>query len=275
MTDGSRPRDENELRPSTNQRRSMTAGQDRPTGMNGDSPQYSDSRHMEMDADTVMGNRCVCAVPHSMEMETYKVLRTQVQQRMAENGWSVLMVTSARPGEGKTLTAINLAFTFAVAYSQTALLLDCDLRRQDVHKCLGLDSRLGLVDHILDDVPIRDVMVWPGVDKLTVISGARTVQESTEFLGSPKMKALVEEMKSRYPDRYLIIDTPPVLAGADAITFAPFVDCILMVVETGRTSIQDVQRAVEMLPRDKVLGFVMNRHKKKRGDGAYQYPRRP
>jgi len=239
--------------------------------MNGDAPVYSESRHIPINLRRVADNRCVCAVPDSREMDTYKVLRAQIQHRMKEKGWKAVLITSACPGEGKTLTAINLAFTFAVAYNQTAMLVDCDLRRQSVHRYLGIEQKLSLVDYFVDDVPLKDIICWPGVDKLTLISGDRTVSDSTEFLGSPKMNALVQEMKARYPDRYLIFDAPPVLFGADVISFAPCVDCILMVVEAGRTPIQDIRRSLEMLPRDKMLGFAMNRQKS--GNGTY-YGRR-
>jgi non-specific protein-tyrosine kinase len=103
------------------------------------------------------------------------------------------------------------------------------------------------------------MMVWPGVEKLIVISGGRTVSESSELLGSPAMKALVEEAKDRYPNRYIFFDVPPVLSGADALVFAPLADHILFVVRAGTTPLPEVRRALEMLPREKVIGLVLNR----------------
>ena len=104
--------------------------------------------------------------------------------------------------------------------------------------------------------PLKDLIVLPNIEKLTLISGGKTIANSAELLGSPRMKAFVQEIKSRYDDRYIVFDTPPVLGWADAIAFAPLVDCILMVVEEGRTSIKDVNKALEMLPAEKILGFV-------------------
>ena len=123
------------------------------------------------------------------------------------------MVTSALPGEGKTLTAINLAFTFAKEFKQTALLVDCDLRQQQIHKVLGFPSEKGIVDYLLNDCPVQELFVWPGVEKLTVISGGKTVNDSSELLGSPGMKNLVADMKNRYPDRYVFFDVPPLLTS--------------------------------------------------------------
>jgi len=102
-------------------------------------------------------------------------------------------------------------------------------------------------------------MVWPRVDKLTFISGGRSVQESSELLGSPRMKELVAGMKTRYADRYVLFDVPPVLNGADALSFAPHVDHIILVVEAGRTQHDDIRRALDLLPREKILGLVLNR----------------
>jgi non-specific protein-tyrosine kinase len=98
------------------------------------------------------------------------------------------------------------------------------------------------------------------------------IQNSTELLSSPRMKALMVEMKSRYDDRYVLFDVPPVLVGADAMALAPYVDCIVMVVEEGKTSTQDVQKALEMVPQEKFLGFVLNKQKKSNNiENPYRY----
>jgi non-specific protein-tyrosine kinase len=170
------------------------------------------------------------------------------------------MVTSALPGEGKTMTAINLAFSFAREFQHTVLLIDGDLRKQSVHKYLGFDSDKGLIDFLADGTPVPDLIVWPGVEKITLISGGRSFQESAEMLGSPRMTELIADMKGRYADRYIIFDVPPVLSGADALTLAPFIDQVIVVVQAGKTSMDDVRKAVQLLPQDKILGLVMNRH---------------
>ena len=169
------------------------------------------------------------------------------------------MVTSALSGEGKTVTAVNLALTFAKAFSQTALLVDADLKRQQVHQVLGFESDRGLGDYLQDGCDVSELIVWPGIEKLTVISGGKRIEESSELLGSPGMRTLVEGMKSRYEDRYIFFDVPPVLSGADAICFAPLVDHILFVVQADKSSMANVSKALGMLPKEKVLGIVLNR----------------
>ena len=212
-----------------------------------------------LDPDRFARNRFVAFDPGAPEVEFYRMLRTKILHRTEGIGGVTVMVTSALPGEGKTTTAINLAFTFAKAYSQTVLLVDADLKQQKIHEVLGFENDKGLADYLLDSCPLSDTIVWPGIEKLTILSGGRTVTESSELIGSPGMKVLVEEMKSRYPERYVIFDVAPVLIGADALSFAPLVDCILFVVQAGRTSLQDVNRAIKMLPQEKVLGLVLNR----------------
>ena len=208
----------------------------------------------------MLANRCVAFLHDSPEVEYYRQLRTRILQLNGGEGGATIMVTSALPGEGKTLTAINLALTFAREFKQTALLVDCDLRQQQVHSSMGFPSERGLVDYLMDDCPITELFVWPGVDKLSVISGGRTVRDSCELLGSPGMRDLVHDMKHRYPERYVFFDLPSVLTSADAVAFAPLVDYILVVAQAGRTSLKDINSAVQLLPAHKLLGLVMNHH---------------
>ena len=241
-------------------------------------PSYESSRAVRLDPNVVSENRCIALLPGAPSLEAYKVLRTKILKTTQKNGWNTIMITSALPGEGKTLTAINLSLTFAREFSQTVLLVDCDLRKQSIHEVLGIQSRLGLIDHLLKDVPMNEIVIWPGIEKFTLISGGKTLQDSSELLGSPKMKATFLEMKNRYPDRYVFFDLPPLLCGSDAMTFSSLVDGILMVVLAGRTSMEDVERAVEMIPRDKFLGFIVNRYSRQINDydaKPYGYPVKP
>ena len=228
-------------------------------GLLGISPVYSRSRAVLLNADTLEENRLIACSGDAAEVEQFRLIRTQILQRAAGKGGVTVMVTSALPREGKTLIAINLALTFAKEYNQTALLVDCDLRQQAIHAALGFPSDLGLVDYLVHDCPIPDLMVWPGVEKLTVISGGRTLTGSTELLGSPRMRDLVADLKRRYPERYVIFDVPSLLTSADPLAFAPLVDYIVVVVQAGKTALPDINKALKMLPREKVVGLVLNR----------------
>lgn len=223
------------------------------------SPAYSQSRNVVLDPNTLLKNRCVAMFPSSPEVESYKVLRTRIMRRTQEQGGRTIMITSSVPGEGKTVTSVNLALTFAKEFEQTAILVDCDLRKQQIHEVMGFKSDRGILNHLLDETPLSDLIVWPGVEKLTVISGGKTIHESSEIMTSPRMRKLVAEMKDRYPERYVFFDVPPLLAGADAVAFVPLVDWVIMVVQAGKTPMPEVNRALQMLPREKLLGLILNR----------------
>jgi len=231
------------------------------------SPDYKVSRRIDLDPATLEENRCVSFFADSPELEYFRVLRSRII-KLTEGGGNAIMITSALPGEGKTLTAVNLSLSIAKEFHRTVLLVDCDFRNQAVQDYLGYSSDRGLIDYLLDDRPISEIIIWPGVEKVTVISGGRTVQESSELLGSPRMKELVAGMKTRYPDRYILFDLPPVLSGADTLAFASQVDHIIMVVEAGRTAREDLQRALGLLPREKVLGLVLNRQESRNVPGC-------
>lgn len=236
-------------------------------------PVYSESAKVELDPAYLLENRCICITPEGPEIDSYKVLRTKIQQITQARGWNTLMITSAEPSVGKTLTAVNLALTFSRAYNQTVLLVDCDFRHQSVHKLLGFDNKYGLIDYLVDGRSLKEFMIWPGIDKLTVISGGRTFEGSTELLGSPRMKSLVQELKTRYNDRYIIFDVPPILGTADALALMPNIDTIIMVVEEGRSKAQNIKNALEVIPREKFLGFVINRLKGEGSKYGYYYYR--
>jgi non-specific protein-tyrosine kinase len=222
---------------------------------------YTESRTIELDTELCMENRCIAIQSETPEMDSYRVLRTRILQKTKNGDGNAVMVTSAMPGEGKSTTAVNLAFALAKDFKQTALLVDCDLRRQSVHDLLGIRSEKGLIDYLVNDTPVSELILWPGVDKLTIISGGRPFFESSELLGSQKMKELVEDMKKRYPDRYVLFDAPPILTGADTIALMPLVDHVLLVVQAGKTSIDDIKKAVDLIPKEKMLGIVLNRVK--------------
>jgi non-specific protein-tyrosine kinase len=222
------------------------------------SPHYSTSRPVKLDPNLVADNRCIAILSDAPEIEPYRVLRTQMFHRLRDMGGKTVMITSAVPDEGKTITALNLALTLAKDFHETVLLVDADLRKQAVHTYLGIKSDKGLVDYLVHDEPVSSLIIWPGIDKLTLISGGEPIWESAELLGSPKMQQLVQEMRGRYPDRYVFFDVPPVLSGADALAFSPFVDAIVFVIKAGHTSKMDIKRALDILPKEKIIGLVLN-----------------
>lgn len=221
---------------------------------------YTRTKSLDIPLSVLRQKRVMAAYDKGPFVDAFKILRTQVMHRLRENDWNVLGVTSPGYGEGKTLTAVNLAASLAMETSQTVLLVDADLRSPSIHEVFGLDDCPGLADYLLDDQPVEDLLVHPGIGRFVLLPGGRTISNSAEILTSPKMLALVEEFKHRYPARIIIFDLPPLLHTADVLAFSPYTDALLLVVEEGKTKVEELQRALSLLKNSRpVLGTVLNK----------------
>jgi protein-tyrosine kinase len=173
---------------------------------------------------------------------------------------NIIMVTSARPNEGKTFTAINLALSIAAEKDKLVLLVDADVLKPNTLRTLGLKERSGLMEYLLGDVKeIGEVMFRSNIDKLKIIPAGRSHHLSTELLASKAMSDLITEFSTRYPDRVVIIDTPPIIGINESAVLANFAGQAVVVVEEGRSKLSDVQKAVERLNPDMAIGFVVNK----------------
>lgn len=218
------------------------------------------TQSLMVDENVLRENRIVTGLEPGPFTDAYNLLRTQVLQRFKENNWNVLAVTSPGVGEGKTLTAINLAISIAREVDYTVLLVDANLRHPWMLEHLGLAHRKGLSDYLTDDTPISELLIKPGrVEHLVILPGGRPLINSAEMLNSPKMAQLVKDMKSRYHSRIIIFDLPPVLSSADALAFSPYVDAALLVIEEGTTQKHEIEHAVELLSSTNIIGTVLNK----------------
>lgn len=221
---------------------------------------YTQTRSIDVAETALREQRLLAGFESGPFVDSYKILRTQVMHRLRERGWNVLGITSPGEEEGKTLTAINLAISLAMDTTHTVLLVDADLRRPRVHDMFQLGDCQGLVDYLYDDVPVGELLVHPGIGRFVIMPGGTPIANSTEALTSNKMVALVEEFKTRYPSRIVLFDLPPLLDSADVLAFSPYTDAILMVVEEGRTTIDELERALTLLKgHTPVLGTVLNK----------------
>lgn len=192
--------------------------------------------------------------------QAYRMLRTQVLQRARSHGLTTLGVVSAVNGEGKTLTAVNLALSLAAEPNQTVLLLDLDLRRPAVARMLGLSAERGLETWFGGEEPTKNVCYGiEGVERLYVLPTLRPVSGSSEVLAGLATRRLFNELKGRDPGRLLLVDLPPVLLSDDALTVAPLLDGVVLVVNERRTRREDVVRVVELLGNTRIVGTVLNR----------------
>jgi Mrp family chromosome partitioning ATPase len=190
----------------------------------------------------------------------YRMLRTQVLQRARAHGLNTIGIASAVNGEGKTLTAVNLALSLAAEPNQTVMLVDLDLRRPAVARTLGLAAERGLETWFGGDEPIKNICYGiEGVERLFVLPTLAPVPESSETLANIATRRLIGSLKDRDPGRLLIVDLPPVLLSDDALTVAPLLDAVVLVVNERRTRREDVVRVIELLGNTRIVGTVLNR----------------
>ena len=221
---------------------------------------YAQTRSITLDDGVLRENRIITGLKPGTFTEAYNILRTQILQRFKENKWNVLAVTSPGSGEGKTLTAINLAISIAREVDYSVLLVDANLRHPWMLEHLGLAQRQGLSDYLTGEVPLPELLTQSErIKHLVLLPAGKPLTNSAEMLNSPRMAELVKEMKSRYHSRIIIFDLPPALTFADALAFTPYVDAALLVIEEGQTQKQDVERAVELLSNTNIVGTVLNK----------------
>ena len=185
------------------------------------------------------------------------------------NNSNIIMVTSSRPGEGKTFTAINLALSIALEKDKTVLLVDADVLRPNVMKTLELKNTEGLMEYLLGECEdISEVMYKTNLDNLRIIPAGKSHHLSTELLASEKMFAAVEEFANRYTDRVVIVDTPPLLGINETAILANLAGQALVVTEESKTKLVDVEHAVKQLNPDMAIGFIVNKSEKVTSDGS-------
>jgi len=225
-------------------------------------PIYECTRVVNIDRNHLVRNRVISVCTENPASDQIKILRSEILTGISELEGNSLIVTSARDGEGKTLTAINLAISMAQELDRTVLLVDANLRKPAVHRYMGLEENSGLSDYLRNKADTSNLLVNPGIRKLTILPAGKPLTNSSELMAAPRMEQAVKEMKTRYPDRIIIFDTPPVLASADALALGRFVDGVVLVVEAEKTSKQDLIRVVELLKDRPIVGTVLNKARK-------------
>jgi len=190
----------------------------------------------------------------------FRMLRTQVLQRLNENAWRSLAIVSPGDDDGKTTTAINLAISLANDHRHSVLLIDFDLKQPTIAEKLGLTPEMGSDDVLRGNASVEDCLFHPeGFDRLVVLPARGPMAHSSETLAGPRCRELIAELRGRYPERILLFDLPPVLGADDALAFVPLVECALMVVAEGSTKREDLLRSMELLRKTPIVGTVLNR----------------
>ena len=196
--------------------------------------------------------------PDSVASEQFRKLRTQLLRLRTPQPPRTILVTSSTAGEGKTFVAANLAAGIAHDFHAYSLLVDCDLRNPSLGKWFGIHNGFGLSDYLVGEKEIPDLLIKTEVERLKVLLGGTLQDNPTELIGSARMEALIKELKERYTDRYIILDSTPLLATSEPEVLSKLVDGILFVVRAGETPRETVKQAISSLPKGKILGVVLN-----------------
>lgn len=189
---------------------------------------------------------------------------------------NLVMVSSAKPNEGKTFVAINLALSIALEQDKTVLLVDADVLRPSVNRELGIQEFPGIIEYLLGNAEqVSDIIYNTDIDKLKLIPAGKPHHLSNELLASEKMVALANELANRYPDRIVIFDCPPLIGVTETLVLANLMGQALIVVEESKSTIADIKSATEHLNENLALGLVLNKairsHKDLYGYYGYGY----
>lgn len=201
-------------------------------------------------------------------LRAYKIMRTRLLQRLGQNNWQSLAVTGTDTGQGKTLTAINLAIALAQDPNTSVFLVDLDLQRPMIATYMGMTFEHGLGDYLTGEAELDQIIYSPGIERLAVIPNSVSFEHSSERLTGPRMLALESYLKAESPPRIVIYDMPPLLMSDDVLTFAPQVDGLLLVVSEGFTARSALKKSKEVLAEMNLIGVVLNRSTE-RDDAAY------
>jgi capsular exopolysaccharide synthesis family protein len=231
----------------------------------------ADGTVVEIDGDVTRlrsAEKLMLGHPESTSVEQYRRLAARLLMAQAEKGVRLVMVTSALPGEGKTLTSANLALTLSESYKRHVLLIDGDLRRPWVHELFEVPNISGLNDGLRTEVN-RKIPLLNYTEHLSILTAGRPDSDPMSVLAGDAVRRVLKEAANRFD--FVIIDTPPVALLPDAHLLSGLVDSVLLVVESGRSPLPALKRALDAVGRDRVLGVVLNRADKGLSPQHYDY----
>jgi protein-tyrosine kinase len=198
----------------------------------------------------------------SKTAESFRVLRSKIL--LPQDGRpapKTIMVTSALPREGKSFISANLGIALAQGVDQHSLLVDCDLRVPSLAQLFGVPSERGLVDYLQNSDDLSSLLQKTSLEKLSVLASGVPPVNPAELLGSERMHKLVEELARRYPDRYVIFDTPPLEVASESKVLSQAVDGVVLVVRQGISNRTLIEKFISDIGKDKIIGVIFNGHK--------------
>jgi capsular exopolysaccharide synthesis family protein len=197
--------------------------------------------------------------PDGVEAGLFRILRTQILFPKTGKPPRTILVTSALPEEGKSFVTTNLAINMARNVDDHVLLVDCDLRKPTIHTKFGFDKVKGLREYLSDGAGLAPLLLKTTVEKLTLLPSGAVPANPSELITSSRMAALIQELRVRYPDRYIIFDSAPPMMAPETSAIAKWADGTLLVVKYGTTPMELVEQLIALLDREKIIGAVINK----------------
>ncbi len=190
--------------------------------------------------------------------ESIRMLRTKIFHPAEGAPPKTLLVTSSVPGEGKSFVCANLGVSISQGIEQKALLVDCDLRKPNLAKILGLQNSRGIVDYLQNGTPVEQLIQQTCMPNLSVLASGKPPKNPAELIDSQKMSSFIESLANQLPNQTIIIDSPPIQAASETDILAKKVDGVILVVRWGYARREHVKQLIEMIGREKIIGIVFN-----------------
>lgn len=201
----------------------------------------------------------VCGQAHGHVVEQVKRLRTHIlHSSPGSETPRVILVTSASAGEGKSLISANLAASIAQGLRESALLVDADLRHGTLHRFFGMKSSPGLSDYLAGEKDLAEVIRDTGISKLSLVTSGSSRQNPIELVSSERMESLINQIRSKDDDSFLVMDATPALLTSEPRILAGLADGVVFVVRHDLTPRNGLKEALEALPKEKILALVFN-----------------
>ena len=211
-----------------------------------------------IDENTIDPNLITLMDPQSYEAEQFKILRANLLFPVTGAVPKSILVTGALPGDGKSFVSANLAVSIAMNINKHVLLIDCDLRKPDIHGMFGFRETPGLTEYLMGHNDLESLLLKTVVDKLTLLPGGSVPPNPAEIMSSERMTELLQEVRDRYNDRLIVVDSPPPALAAESAFLARYVDGIIVVVKQGKTPRREVEDLMSAVGSEKILGCVIN-----------------
>lgn len=240
-------------------------------GENGDLTAWG-GRPVALDLEHLKAMRIIAEDVTDPRARGFEMLRTQVFRKMSEHRHQTLGMTSPTSGCGKTVCALNLAFSIAQLAERSVTLVDLDLRKPLMRGYLGLPPAPGIDGLLRGEAKIEDIAVFPETyeGRLRILPTVRANRHAAALMASSPMEDLVEKLRAQDPTGVILFDLPPVLVADDVISFLPQLDCLLLIVAAGQTTVAEIISAERLLQDADVMGIVLNKSEEG-GEASYYY----